>query len=306
MSPGPALVDFTGSLDYVIQGDNLAVLPALPDASFQLIYIDPPFNTGKAQTRRTLKTERSADGDRVGFGGRSYKTTETARRTYRDIHDDYLAFIAPRLEEARRLLAPDGSLYFHIDYREAHYCKVLLDRVFGRDCFLNEIIWAYDFGGRARDRWPAKHDTILVYAREAGRHFFDQEAVDHIPYLAPGLVTPEKAARGKVPTDVWWHSIVGTNSREKTGYPTQKPEAVLRRIVQASSRPGAWVLDFFAGSGTTGAVCRALGRRFVMIDNNSEAIAVMARRLGRDGVRFVDAAGRDLAGPASTPRRSRP
>jgi site-specific DNA-methyltransferase (adenine-specific) len=301
MSPAPNLVDFAGSLDCVIQGDNLAVLPALPDASFQLIYIDPPFNTGKAQTRRTLRTERADEGDRVGFAGRSYQTTETARRSYLDTHDDYLGFLAPRLHQARRLLAADGSLYFHIDYREAHYCKVLLDEVFGRECFLNEIIWAYDFGGRARDRWPAKHDTILVYAREAGRHFFDREAVDRIPYMAPGLVTPEKAARGKIPTDVWWHTIVGTNSREKTGSPSQKPEAILRRIVQASSRPGAWVLDFFAGSGTTGAVCRQLGRRFVMIDDNPEALAVMARRLGGPGTRFVDAAGEELAGVASGP-----
>ena len=299
MSPAADFVDFAGGLDHVIQGDNLDVLPVLPAATFQLIYIDPPFNTGKARSRRTLKTERSAHGDRVGFAGRSYRTTETARRSYPDTHDDYLAFLAPRLEEARRLLTPDGSLYFHIDYREAHYCKVLLDEVFGRGCFLNEIIWAYDFGGRARDRWPAKHDTILAYAREAGRHFFDREAVDRVPYMAPGLVTPEKAARGKMPTDVWWHTIVGTNSREKTGYPTQKPEAVLRRIVQASSRPGAWVLDFFAGSGTTGAVCRELGRRFVMIDDNPEAIAVMARRLGGPSVRFRDAAGKDLPGPAS-------
>jgi site-specific DNA-methyltransferase (adenine-specific) len=299
MSATPGLVDFTGRLDCVIRGDNLDVLPALPDASFQLVYIDPPFNTGKVQTRRTLKTERSEQGDRVGFGGRTYRTTETERRSYHDAHDDYLGFIAPRLEEARRLLTPDGTLYFHIDCREAHYCKVLLDEVFGRGCFLNEIIWAYDFGGRARDRWPAKHDNILVYAREAGRHFFDREAVDRIPYMTPGLVTPEKAARGKVPTDVWWQTIVPTNSREKTGYPGQKPEAVLRRIVQASSRPGAWVLDFFAGSGTTGAVCRALGRRFVLIDANPEAIAVMARRLGGPSVRFMDGDGQELpAGPA--------
>ena len=298
MSPGPPIVDFDAGLDYVIQGDNLEVLPGLPDESFQLIYVDPPFNTGKAQTRRTLRTQRSAEGDRVGFGGHSYQTTETARRSYPDVHDDYPAFIAPRLHQARRLLTPDGSLYFHIDYREAHYCKVLLDQVFGRDCFLNEVIWAYDFGGRAKDRWPAKHDTILVYVKQAGRHFFDREAVDHLPYLAPGLVTPDKAARGKVPTDVWWQTIVPTNSREKTGYPTQKPEAILRRIVQASSRPGAWVLDFFAGSGTTGAVCRELGRHFVMIDDNPEALAVMTRRLAGSGTRFADAAGRELAGPA--------
>lgn len=274
--------------DVVVYGDNLDILPKLADESFQLIYIDPPFNTGEMQQRRTLQTTRdSADGDRVGFGGRRYTTVETARITYADMFDDYLAFMAPRLDEARRLLTESGTLYFHIDWREAHYCKVLLDQIFGRDCFLNEVIWAYDYGGRAKDRWPAKHDTILVYVKTPRRHFFDRDAVERIPYMAPGLVTPEKAARGKLPTDVWWHTIVATNGKEKTGYPNQKPEAIVRRVLQASSAPGDWVLDFFAGSGTTGAVARALGRRYVLIDSNREAIDVMLRRLGPNTT-FVD------------------
>jgi site-specific DNA-methyltransferase (adenine-specific) len=265
--------------DHVVRGDCAAVLPHLPDASFQLIYIDPPFNTGKTQRRRTLQTVRSADGDRTGFAGRRYATTELARREYLDVHDDYLGMLEPLLHEARRLLTHTGTLYLHVDYREAHYLKVALDGVFGRDAFLNEIIWAYDFGGRARDRWPAKHDTILVYVRTPGGHFFDQDAVERIPYLAPGLVGPEKAARGKLPTDVWWHTIVATNGVEKTGYPNQKPEGILRRIVQASSAPGDRVLDFFAGSGTTGAVAAALGRRFVLVDRNPDAVEVMRTRL---------------------------
>jgi len=277
--------------NYVILGDNAEVLPKLHDGAFQLIYIDPPFNTGKLQQRRTLETRQSEDGDRQGFGGRRYATVETGRKSYWDSFDDYLGFIGPRLEEAHRLLSEDGTLYFHIDYREAHYCKVLLDEIFGRECFLNEVIWAYDYGGRPKDRWPAKHDTILVYVRDRERHFFDQEAVERIPYMAPGLVTPEKAERGKLPTDVWWHTIVPTNGKEKTGYPNQKPEGILRRVVQASSAPGAWVLDFFAGSGTTGAVARELGRRFVLVDDNPEAVAVIRRRLGTDGVRYVDAWG---------------
>jgi site-specific DNA-methyltransferase (adenine-specific) len=279
----------TSAPGYVILGDNAEVLPKLHDGAFQLIYIDPPFNTGKAQRRRTLETLQSEDGDRQGFGGRRYATIETGRKSYQDSFDDYLGFIGPRLEEARRLLSEDGTLYFHIDYREAHYCKVLLDEIFGRECFLNEVIWAYDYGGRPKDRWPAKHDTILVYVRDRGRHYFDQDAVERLPYMAPGLVTPEKAARGKLPTDVWWHTIVPTNGKEKTGYPNQKPEGILRRVVQASSAPGAWVLDFFAGSGTTGAVARELGRRFVLVDNNPEAVAVMRRRLGTNRVRYVDA-----------------
>jgi site-specific DNA-methyltransferase (adenine-specific) len=265
--------------DYVVLGDCAAVLPTLPDASFQLIYIDPPFNTGKAQQRRTIATVRDDGGDRTGFAGRRYATTELARFAYQDVHDDYLGMLRPLLGQARRLLTPSGTLYLHIDYREAHYLKVMLDEIFGRDAFLNELIWAYDFGGRARDRWPAKHDTILVYVRTPGGHFFDQDAVERIPYLAPGLVGPEKAARGKLPTDVWWHTIVPTAGREKTGYPNQKPEGILRRIVQASSRPGDRVLDFFAGSGTTGAVAAALGRRFVLVDSNPDAVEIMRRRL---------------------------
>jgi site-specific DNA-methyltransferase (adenine-specific) len=268
----------------VILGDSATVLPQLPDATFQLIYVDPPFNTGKAQQRRTIKTVRDEAGDRTGFQGRRYATTELSRRSYLDVHDDYLGMLEPLLAEARRLLTASGTLYVHIDYREAHYVKVALDEVFGRDAFLNELIWAYDFGGRARDRWPAKHDTILVYVRTPGGHFFDQDAVERIPYLAPELVGPDKAARGKLPTDVWWHTIVPTNGREKTGYPNQKPEGILRRIVQASSRPGDVVLDFFAGSGTTAAVACALGRRFVMVDNNPEAVEVMRARLPSDTV----------------------
>ena len=283
------MLDLGARRDYLVLGDNCDVLPLLPAGSFPLIYIDPPFNTGGRQQRRTLRTVGSADGDRVGFGGRRYSTEELGRIGYRDAFDDYPAFIAPRLEQARRLLTRSGSLYFHIDYREAHYCKVLLDSIFGRDCFLNEIIWAYDFGGRARDRWPAKHDTILVYVRTPGAHYFDQEAVERIPYMAPNLVGPEKASRGKLPTDVWWNTIVPTNGREKTGYPNQKPETILRRIIQASTRPGDRVLDFFAGSGTTGAAARALGRRFVLVDDNPEALEVMRARLGDEDLNYVDA-----------------
>ena len=265
--------------DTVHHADNMDVLPALPDEAFQLVYIDPPFNTGETQSRRTVAITPDEDGDRTGFQGRRYRTRLLSESRYRDTFDDYLAFLEPRLVEARRLLAPSGTLYFHIDYREAHYCKLLLDELFGREQFLNELIWAYDYGARTRRRWPAKHDTILVYAKDAGAYFFDGEAVDREPYMAPGLVTAEKAARGKLPTDVWWHTIVPTNGREKTGYPTQKPEGIVRRMVQASSRPGDWCLDFFAGSGTLGAVAAQLGRRYVLIDESPDAIAVMRRRL---------------------------
>jgi site-specific DNA-methyltransferase (adenine-specific) len=265
--------------DEILLGDNLELLPGFADGSFQLVYIDPPFNTGKAQRRATLKTVASECGDRTGFGGRRYATQLLAQSSYEDAFGDYLQFLAPRLEHARRLLAREGTLYFHIDYREAHYCKLLLDEIFGRKCFLNEIVWAYDYGARARRRWPAKHDTILVYVRDAGAYFFDSEAVDREPYMAPGLVGAEKAARGKLPTDVWWHTIVPTSGGEKTGYPTQKPEGIVRRMVLASTRPGDWCLDFFAGSGTLGAVAGQLGRRYVLIDSNPEAVQVMRTRL---------------------------
>jgi len=266
--------------DLVVHGDNLAVAPNLPTGAFDLVYLDPPFNTGRARVRRTLRTSADPEGDRTGFGGRAYRTEELGRLAYDDAHPDYLGFLLPRLEQARRVLAPHGTLYVHLDFREAHRVKLALDGLFGEDAFLNEIIWAYDYGGRPRDRWPAKHDTILVYVRTPGAHHFDAAEVEREPYMAPGLVTPEKRARGKLPTDVFWHTIVPTNGREKTGYPTQKPEGVLRRLVAASSRPGGWCADLFAGSGTLGAVCRALGRRFVLVDESAEAVAVMRRRLG--------------------------
>jgi len=268
------------SANRIILGDSLKILPTLADEAFQMIYIDPPFNTGNKQTRKTLKTEADVAGDRVGFGGRRYASRLLAESSYFDEFADYLAFLEPRLVEGRRVLARSGTLYFHIDYREAHYCKLLLDETFGRENFLNEIIWAYDYGARARKRWPAKHDTILVYAKDAQRYHFDSAEVDREPYMAPGLVTTEKAALGKLPTDVWWHTIVPTSGREKTGYPTQKPEGIVRRMIVASSRPGDMCLDFFSGSGTLGAVAAETGRGYVLIDENPEAVEIAARRLG--------------------------
>jgi DNA modification methylase len=310
----PGAVTAAGSVE-IHHGDNLEVLARLPGAAFTLIYLDPPFNTGRTQTKSVETARfayRSQDGSaeprgaaapsevgragaddpvlrtvrrgaestiRTGFHGRDYERLRGDLRAYDDRFDDYWGFLEPRLEEAWRLLADDGTLYLHLDYREAHYAKVLLDALFGRDRFLNELIWAYDYGAKTRKRWPTKHDTILVYVKDPAHYWFDSEAVDREPYMAPGLVTAEKAERGKLPTDVWWHTIVPTAGREKTGYPTQKPEGILRRIIQASSRPGDRVLDFFAGSGTTGAVASALGRDAVLVDDNPEAIAVMQARM---------------------------
>jgi len=261
-------------------GDNLEILRAFPDASFDLVYIDPPFNTGKARTRTLTRTVRDDHhGDRTGFHGRRYRTEKVATRGYSDAFPDYPAFLQPRLAEARRLLRTDGSFFFHIDFREVHYCKVLLDGIFGRESFLNEIIWAYDYGARSKSKWPTKHDNILVYVKDPENYTFNNLAVDREPYMAPGLVTKEKAELGKLPTDVWWHTIVSPTGKEKTGYATQKPEGILRRIIQASSNEGDWVMDFFAGSGTTGAVAAKLDRKFILVDQNPEAIEVIRKRI---------------------------
>jgi site-specific DNA-methyltransferase (adenine-specific) len=279
-----------GAVGRIVLADNLAVLGSLPDESIDLVYIDPPFNTGKRQTLRSLRTVRDEEaGDRTGFGGRRYRTIQLGSSGYLDVEDDYLGFLEPRLVEIRRVLRPTGSFYLHLDYREVHYARVLADSIFGRDCFLNEVIWAYDYGARTKRRWPAKHDNILVYVKDPKSYWFDAEAVERIPYMAPGLVGPEKAARGKLPTDTWWQTIVPPGGAERTGYPTQKPVAVLRRVVSASCPPGGLVADFFAGSGTTGAAALELGRRFLLVDSNPEAVAVMARRLG--GVGGVEVVG---------------
>ena len=261
----------------IILGDNLDVLRTLPDRAFQLIYVDPPFNTGKAQSRTRIKVTPDPDGDRTGFQGRRYRTQIVDSSNYADTFGDYIGFLRPRMEEAHRVLDDHGSLFFHVDYREVHYCKVMLDEIFGRESFINEIIWAYDYGGRPKTRWPAKHDNILWYARDPDNYTFNYDAMDRIPYMAPGLVGPEKAARGKTPTDVWWQTIV--TGREKTGYSTQKPLTIIGRIVRVHSNPGDHLLDFFAGSGTLGEAAHREGREFTLIDNNPEAVAVMRQRL---------------------------
>ena len=264
-------------------GDNLEILKGIGDRSISLIYIDPPFNTGKTQARMQIQTVQSEKGDRTGFAGRRYETVKIGSKGYSDVFDDFIGFIEPRLLEAHRILKPNGSIYFHIDYREVHYCKVLLDRIFGRESFLNEIIWAYDYGARTRKKWPAKHDNILWYAKDPENYIYNVDDIERIPYMAPGLVGPEKAARGKLPTDTWWHTIVATNGSEKTGYPTQKPLGIINRIIRASSNPGEVVMDFFAGSGTVGESCLKLGREFILVDNNLEALDVMSKRFGNVG-----------------------
>ena len=275
-------------MNRILQSENLSALRTLPNASIPLIYIDPPFNTGTTQSRPRLKTIRDDAGDRTGFGGNRYRTIKlddqspapnSPSPSYQDTFDDYLGFLRPRLLEAHRLLTPTGSFFLHVDPREVHYCKVLLDQIFTRPCFQNEIIWAYDYGARSTKRWPAKHDNILWYTKHPTDYTFNLSASDRIPYMAPSLVGPVKAARGKTPTDVWWHTIVSPTGKEKTGYPTQKPIGILERIIRVHSNPGDTVLDFFAGSGTTGLAAARNNRNYILIDQNPEAVVLMKKRL---------------------------
>jgi site-specific DNA-methyltransferase (adenine-specific) len=262
----------------VLLGDNLPALQALPSESVDLVYTDPPFNTGKLQRRDYLKTSEDAQGDRVGFQGKRFTSTRVSTGAFADKFDDYLGFLEPRLREVHRLLKKTGSLYFHIDYREAAYCKILLDQIFGRECFLNEIIWAFDYGARSKRRWSSKHNNILVFVKDPDAYYFDYDSMERVPYMAPGLVGPEKAARGKTVTSVWWHTIVSPTGKEKLGYPTQKPLGVVRRIVSVSCPPGGLVLDCFAGTGTAGAVALEQGKRFWMCDSSTHAYETMRRR----------------------------
>jgi len=264
----------------IILGDNLDVLQDLGDCTVDLIYIDPPFNTGKRQQRLRMRTVRDEiNGDRIGFQGKRYRTIKLGSSGYSDTFDDFLEHIEPRFIQTHRVLKSEGSLFFHIDYREVHYCKVLLDRIFGRDAFMNEIIWAYDYGARSKTKWSAKHDSILWYTKNPNNYTFNFDEMDRIPYMAPGLVGKEKAAKGKTPTDVWWHTIVSPNGKEKTGYATQKPLGILERIVKVHSNPGDVLLDFYAGSGTLGEAAAKLNRDFILVDNNPEAFDIMAKRL---------------------------
>ena len=272
----------------IILGDNADVLPTLPEKFARLIYVDPPFNTGRPQRRDRIRvTATDGEGERSGFGGRRYEVEKIESDFYDDDFEDFEGFLLPRIQAGLRCLTDDGSLFVHLDAREVHYVKVALDKMLGRESFMNEIIWAYDYGGRPRNRWPSKHDTILWYAVDPDNYVFNFDEMDRIPYMAPGLVSSEKAERGKTPTDVWWHTIVPTNGREKTGYPTQKPLGILNRVVKVHSRPGDVVLDFFGGSGTTGEAAARHDRGFVLVDKSPEAVAIAARRLASHGPECV-------------------
>jgi site-specific DNA-methyltransferase (adenine-specific) len=267
----------------IVEADNLAALAALPEGCVDLAYADPPFATGKQRRLVSIRQAPGGDQTRRGFRERTTAYEEVSDHSYDDTAPlaEHLAALRARILEIHRVLAPHGSLYLHVDWRTVHHVRLLLDEVFGPERFLNELVWAYDYGGRAADRWPRKHDTILWYSKGPA-WIFERDAIDRIPYMAPGLVGPEKAARGKLPTDVWWMTIVPPASAERTGYPTQKPVRLLERIVAASSRPGDLVLDPYAGSGTTGVAAARLGRRWLLVDRNPEAVAITRRRLAAE------------------------
>ena len=297
-------------MNRIVFGENLGWLARAPRGAFSLVYIDPPFNTGRRQARTTIRTVADENGDRTGFKGKRYRTERLGETGFEDRYDDFVGFLRERIEAARPLLTPDASLFLHVDCREVHYCKVMLDEVFGRASFMNEIIWAYDYGARSKRRWSPKHDNLLWYVNDPQRYTFNYEEIDRIPYMAPGLVEPSKAARGKTPTDVWWHTIVSPSGREKTGYATQKPLGILERIVRVHSNPGDRLLDFFAGSGSFGEAAARHGREFVLVDNNPEAIRIMAERLAKHGPEVECGRGPDgeeaaVAGPGDG-RRHRP
>ena len=258
----------------VYQGDNLPLLKEMLSESVNMIYIDPPFNTGRRQLRKRMKTVNGEKIQAESYG-------------YEDDFDDYIAFLKPRIVEAYRILKSNGSLFLHIDYREVHYCKIMLDQIFGRRCFMNEIIWAYDYGGRSKSKWSAKHNNILWYVKNPNDYTFNFDEVDRIPYMAPSLAGPEKAMRGKTVTDVWWHTIVSPTGKEKTGYATQKPRGIIDRIVKVHSNPGDVVMDFFAGSGTLGESAYVHGRSAILIDCNEEAIEVMKKRFSSFNVKWI-------------------
>lgn len=262
----------------VVQQDAIEYLENQPFNSIDLIYVDPPFGTGEKQELKTIKSERTGGDGHIGFGGNKYSHRIINSMSYPDIWPDYLAFVDTWLSLAKNVLKDTGLIYIHLDYRFVHYVKVMCDNTFGYDNFVNEIIWAWDYGGKPKNKWPNKHNTILVYSKTQD-YFFDQSQVDRLSYMAPGLVTKEKAELGKIPTDVWWFSIVGTNSKERTGYPNQKPEKLLTRIISTSCPPDGLVLDFFAGSGTTGAVCKKLDRNCILVDNNPDAITIINERI---------------------------
>jgi len=268
------------SPDRIVCGDAFAEASRIADGALDAIYIDPPFGTGIVRT------------------GRGHRYADRA-----DDPDAFVAWLSPLLVESRRVLAAHGSMFVHLDYRAVHYVKVALDRLFGRERFVNEIVWCYAVGGKGRRGFGRKHDTILWYARGADWAFFPdavrvpRRGGSHMRVVldgdAPiqektdrktGRVYRYPVAAGKVPED-WWADVETLNhsDRERTGWPSQKPERLVERIIRAVTEPDDRVADWFAGSGTTAAVAQRLARRFITVDREAAAIDVCVARLRAQG-----------------------
>jgi site-specific DNA-methyltransferase (adenine-specific) len=266
-------------LNVVHKGSALDLLHSIPDESIDLIYTDPPFGTGNIQTMDRKKAGKTV-----------------SKIEYSDKYENYLDFLEPHLIQMHKVLKSTGTMYLHMDWRWVHYAKVMCDGIFGMENFLNEVVWSYNFGGRGKDRWPQKHDTILVYIKEMGKHTFNWNDIDRIPYAAPELQyvgrTKEEAekriAEGQVPTDVWSMSIVGTASKERVGYPNQKPQKLMKRAIVASSNVGDIVLDPFGGSGSTAAAAMEANRKFITGDSSPDAIQTMRNRFTGLDVKFIE------------------
>jgi DNA modification methylase len=280
---GLAAPNATTEENRLLLGDNLDVMRALDDASIDLIYIDPPFFTGREQ-RANGASEHAFDD------------------AWRDI-DAYIEWLRERVAEMRRLLSHRGVLYVHCDWHAGHYIKVMLDRVFGAGRFQNEIVWHYGLGAaHATRHFLRKHDTIFAY-RMSDDATFNLIRDEVTPAMENKYCHEDDRGRymmsrgrkyylkgGKPLDSVWRIPAIAATSGERLGYPTQKPEALLERIILASSNEGDVVADFFAGSGTTPAVAQRLGRRWIACDSSSAAVALISKRLAHAAVERVGAA----------------
>lgn len=272
--------------NHLVLGDNLAAMSALLmeyEGRIQLIYADPPFFTNRHYLARVGRGEDSRR-------PQDWKLAEGYADHWSDI-DAYLDMLYPRLVLMHRLLSPNGSLYLHLDWHADSYARLLLDEIFGPDRLLNEIVWVYHGPSPIRSAFNRKHDTILLYTKSADYTFnVDDVRIPYDPNTVKTFESSPKAGfgkvpdleRGKVPEDWWYYPVVARLHNERTGYPTQKPEALLERIILASSNPGDLVADFFCGSGTTAVVAERLKRHYLMVDAAWRAVHTTRARLARD------------------------
>lgn len=267
----------------LIFGDNLPIMASLLPAyegKINLVYIDPPFFTNRDFLARIGRNKDSRK-------PKEWETVEGYHDQWSDL-DAYLNFLYQRLHLIYRLLAPTGTLYLHLDWHANAYARILLDEIFGRERLLNEIVWTYHGPSPIKSAFNRKHDTILAYTKSKDYTFnVDDIREPYNPNTVKTFKSSKKAGfgktpnlkRGKVPEDWWYFPVVARLHNERTGYPTQKPEALLERIIKASSNKGDLVADFFAGSGTTASVAADLERSFITTDATWRATYTTLGRL---------------------------